>query len=89
MPVQGDNNRAPLGAEVPTNEKDALVKWAHEQSTAYENVSISDHVREAISEYLNNHWDELPEKARNDIQRSQLADPDEPAVEAVQEDDSS
>lgn len=79
-PDQNDDNRSNLGAKVPTNQKDALVKWGYSQSTAYKTVTLSDHVREAISEYLNRHWDELPEDARTDLLREDLADPDEPAV---------
>lgn len=77
-----DQSRSQLGAKVPTNQKDALVKWAHEQSSAYNSVSLSDHVREAISEYLNQHWDEMPEDARADLDRASLSDPNDVAVEA-------
>ena len=66
-PNQGNGPGTHIAARVPTNRKSALEKWAHADSTPHETVTASDKLRNAIDEYLADHWDELPEEARDDL----------------------
>ena len=65
MPNQDSGSMSRLTSFVPPNIKNAVVLLAHERSTPYETVGQSEVGREAIEEYLSNHYDELPEEARD------------------------
>jgi hypothetical protein len=65
--------RSVVSADVDTNKKDALVKTAHQRSKPYDSVTQSDLLREAVDEWLSNHWDELPEEAKDDLDEDQVA----------------
>lgn len=73
MPEQGNGYGAEVGARVPTNHKSALEDLAWNRSTKHERYPVSQVVRDAVREYVNNHKGELSEEALDDMDEDLLA----------------
>lgn len=67
MSDQPTDTRSRIGARIDTDKKDALVKWAHSRTTPYQRVTISQIVREAVTEHLEQNYEQLPEEAKDDL----------------------
>lgn len=70
----GGGEMSHTGAYIPTTHKSALQKTAYHKSSVSRSVSVSELVREAVAEWLENHWDELPEEARDDLDDNLISD---------------
>lgn len=75
MPQTGTNpNKDQMTVRAPYEVKKAFSNLAHELNGRNEYVTIttSDIQREAYYEYILNHWDDLPEQTRGDVDRDRL-----------------
>jgi len=75
----GNETRSSISARVPTNHKDALIYLADAESTAHDRVSLSEVLRDFVSEGLVRRWDELPEEAKDVLDDDLKADAGENA----------
>lgn len=75
MPGEDNNNgeTSNVSAIIPTTEKSALQKTAYSKSSPRQTVSVSMLVKEAIEEWFQNHQDELPQEALDDLDDDLLA----------------
>lgn len=82
-----DQTRDHLGARVDTNKKHALTLYAHKLNgeDPYAQVKLSNVVRGAVDEYIARHWDDLPEEAKDALDKDTLADAGEGARGAIVE----
>ena len=62
---QSDGTNPRITASVPTNHKQALDSVAMERSNPGNRAYTADVVREAIEEWLGNHYDELPAESKD------------------------
>lgn len=68
MPDQTDSLGGSIGFRVPANVNTAYEQIANErdyEAGAHDTVNKSDVLRDALIEYLDNHFDELPEETRD------------------------
>lgn len=68
MPDHNDDLGGQIGLRVPADVNAAYEQIANErnyEAGAHSTVNKSDVLREALEEWLNNHFDELPEETRD------------------------
>lgn len=73
MTDQGSDGKSFFGGDIPTNHKEAVYQFAESRTTRTQPVSMADILREAVSEYLNNHYDELPGETRDLLDEDLIA----------------
>lgn len=71
---QSNDGNASFGGRVPVNVKSASKDWAGRLNYENREESIGEsHIyRQALYEFIANHWDEAPEEVREQIDREWL-----------------
>ena len=63
--------KSTVSGRVPPDEKEALANLAYDRSTPIDRVTISELVGEAVSDYIDQHADEIPDdESSNDTEEA-------------------